>query len=302
MTLREYAELWLRQRRGQISQRAWEIERLQLWANILPHLGDRPLRELSASEIARWRDTLAAGNGDGRRRGGPQTARRALGLLKTMLSRAAGEYELVDRNPAAGVSLPKVRMRRPDSMTWEEFCRALEASGEHRLAVAVAGTLGLRWSEQFSLTERDVRRSNGVLYLEVARRAKTLASYRLVPVWDWLAPHVERLADLVRDLADRRLWPYSYQAWRRVWLGVCRRAGIERDWHELRHHAASLMIHMGLDVVHVSAVLGHSDPSVTLRVYAHAIRDYRLGYRRDPVEVAATVTKILDTAPQEPLA
>jgi integrase len=40
-------------------------------------------------------------------------------------------------------------------------------------------------------------------------------------------------------------------------------------WHDLRHTAASLLIAQGLDVVYVSRTLGHADPSITLKRYAH---------------------------------
>jgi integrase len=39
--------------------------------------------------------------------------------------------------------------------------------------------------------------------------------------------------------------------------------------HSLRHGFASLLIAEGLDVVFVSRQLGHANPSVTLKVYAH---------------------------------
>ena len=39
--------------------------------------------------------------------------------------------------------------------------------------------------------------------------------------------------------------------------------------HDLRHAAASRLIHAGLDPVTVAAVLGHEDAVVTLQVYAH---------------------------------
>jgi integrase len=39
--------------------------------------------------------------------------------------------------------------------------------------------------------------------------------------------------------------------------------------HQLRHTHASMLIDAGLDVVIISKRLGHSNPSITLRVYAH---------------------------------
>lgn len=45
--------------------------------------------------------------------------------------------------------------------------------------------------------------------------------------------------------------------------------------HDLRHFTATQMIHAGMDVRTrtVADFLGHSDPSLTLRVYSHAIEE-----------------------------
>ena len=55
--------------------------------------------------------------------------------------------------------------------------------------------------------------------------------------------------------------------------------GISGHLHELRHFAATTAIAAGTDVRTVAGRLGHADPSVTLRVYAHALeqRDRELG-------------------------
>ena len=39
-------------------------------------------------------------------------------------------------------------------------------------------------------------------------------------------------------------------------------------WHDLRHTAASLMVATGEPVTWVSSQLGHTNPAITLRVYA----------------------------------
>jgi integrase len=43
--------------------------------------------------------------------------------------------------------------------------------------------------------------------------------------------------------------------------------------HDLRHLHATTLLLAGVPVHVVAARLGHADPSVTLRVYAHVIRD-----------------------------
>ena len=43
--------------------------------------------------------------------------------------------------------------------------------------------------------------------------------------------------------------------------------------HDLRHFTATQLIGGGVDVRTVAGRLGHSDPSLTLRVYSHAIEE-----------------------------
>lgn len=49
------------------------------------------------------------------------------------------------------------------------------------------------------------------------------------------------------------------------------RLGLPTHFHELRHFAATTAIGSGADVRTVAGRLGHADPSVTLKVYAHAL-------------------------------
>jgi integrase len=55
-----------------------------------------------------------------------------------------------------------------------------------------------------------------------------------------------------------------------------RRAGLPRlafRFHDLRHFAFSQLIAQGANILQLARVAGHADPSVTLRVYAHLMRD-----------------------------
>ena len=42
-------------------------------------------------------------------------------------------------------------------------------------------------------------------------------------------------------------------------------------FHDLRHTAATLMLASGVDIPSVAAILGHSQNSTTLNIYAHAV-------------------------------
>ena len=43
--------------------------------------------------------------------------------------------------------------------------------------------------------------------------------------------------------------------------------------HKLRHTFASLLLNRGVPITKVSAYLGHRDPTITLKIYSHFIRD-----------------------------
>jgi integrase len=47
--------------------------------------------------------------------------------------------------------------------------------------------------------------------------------------------------------------------------------------HDLRHIHATLLLEAGVPVHVVAARLGHADPAITLRVYAHVLRDQASG-------------------------
>jgi integrase len=67
--------------------------------------------------------------------------------------------------------------------------------------------------------------------------------------------------------------PHDYRRIGGAFRAAVKRAGVRSagrsSLHSLRHGYASMLIGSGLDVVFVSRQLGHANPNVTLRVYAH---------------------------------
>ena len=58
-------------------------------------------------------------------------------------------------------------------------------------------------------------------------------------------------------------------------------------FHALRHTHASMLIAAGVDIVEISKRLGHADPSITLKVYAHL-------FRSDDSKSAAAINTTLE--------
>jgi Phage integrase family len=64
---------------------------------------------------------------------------------------------------------------------------------------------------------------------------------------------------------------------KRVQAGTCRAGLCVVRFHDLRHTCASLFLPVGVGVVAVGRLLGHSSPIVALSVYSHSIRKGRAG-------------------------
>lgn len=90
----------------------------------------------------------------------------------------------------------------------------------------------------------------------------------------------------VLSVGERPLSPERLSAW---WRRTRDDAGVDLRWrlHDFRHWAATESIAAGHDVRSVAERLGHANPAMTLRVYAHAVvaNDEALG---------ATLAALLD--------
>jgi integrase len=69
--------------------------------------------------------------------------------------------------------------------------------------------------------------------------------------------------------------PLDYTNWRRrIWKPATERAGLEGlTFHDLRRANATGLVAEGVDVRTAQARLGHSDPRLTLAIYAQATGD-----------------------------
>lgn len=59
-------------------------------------------------------------------------------------------------------------------------------------------------------------------------------------------------------------------------------------FHDLRHTAGSLMLARGHDILDVSKILGHANPGITLKIYAHS---YTEKHRQATADLAAALLK-----------
>ncbi len=149
-TIREWLEDWYARQSPTWSPSSAATARGHIDNHITPALGDRRLGELRRADVGRWLQQL-------REKGlSPATQLRVYGVLRSALEQAE-RWELIARNPAAKVDLPKVRYEEPTTPSAMDLVQAIEAcTSIHQrtlvwLAAATGGRRGqlvaLRWSD-----------------------------------------------------------------------------------------------------------------------------------------------------------
>jgi integrase len=302
VTFGEWAQQWLEQnpaKRSSSRARDETIVRLHLAPLASRRLSSITPRDVKAL-VSSWASSAA-----------PRTVRRQYGVLRAILA-AAVEEDLIGRTPCRGITLPEVAPLDRTIITPEQLGELADAIGPNYAPMVYLGAvLGLRWGEAAGLRVGRVDFLRGTLTVaeQITRGEKgrivegppksnagrrTLA----VPSWlmDMLAEHLARRgltgADVdARVFASAEGGPLDYSRWRRrVWARACAAIGLPGlTFHDLRRACATGLVAEGVDVRTAQARLGHSDPRLTLAVYAQATSDAdraaadRIGERFRPV-------------------
>ena len=170
----------------------------------------------------------------------------------------------------------------------DQLARFLAHAGPRRPLFEFLAYTGLRIGEALGLTWADIdydagvvrvhrqltrKRVHGPLKTEAGRREVVLApAIGKLLRERWLASpfkaphHLVFCNTLGRGLDYRDVGEHFRATFKRSGITT---AGGRLTLHSLRHGFASLLIARGLNVVFVSRQLGHSNPSITLEVYAH---------------------------------
>jgi integrase len=269
-TLDAYLADWLPAHARSIreSTRSSYETHIRLW--ISPLLGGIPLGKLAVRDVRRL---VAEIERKGR---SPAYTHLIIRTLSVALKAAVNDRTISD-NPARGVKLPKIEREPVRPLTYDDAGRILDTvTGtwiEHPVRVWLGS--GLRRGEVLGLDQRDLMLDEGFVRVRVS---KTMI--RAVPVTD---DAIDALRGALR--AAPRRGPnepvfYSPRTGGRMrgdsithaLPRMLEGAGLGHlTPHALRHGAATMMLADGTPMRVISEQLGHRNPSLTARVYAHVI-------------------------------
>lgn len=261
----------------------------ELRLRLLPAFDAVDIRDIDRPRIQRMLDGCAT----------ESVAKKALGLLKTILNEARGDG-LVLSNPAeARYRMPAPGRRRDNGLVITTFeamsplLRAVEDYGEESvMKMAFTGLLmGLRPEERYGLDAGDVDARSRVLAVRQAftpssaaeggnnlKDTKTEKGLRYLPMTEPFAARLPLMpledgAPFILGAAGGRISPSTAQKrWARFlrWCDDGKRDVPHVTLENMRHSFATSYLHAGGLVADLSPFLGHEDINTTYRRYVRS--------------------------------
>lgn len=273
--LDRYLENWLERHAENVAKSTIASYRYHVDHWIDPLLGGIPVIELEPSDVLRLVDEMR------RKRKSPGYVHLVVRTLSVALQAALDERRIGD-NAARGVKLPPIRRKAVEALTEDRAEQILEAvTGSWiELPIRVLMGSGMRRGELVGLDQGDLLLDAG--YVRI-RKSKT--GERATPISDdavaalrlaleraprngpkepvFFSPRVNRAGH--RD----RLAPDSLS---HALPRLLERAGLGHlAPHALRHGAATRMLTAGASMRVIAEQLGHRNPALTSRLYAHVV-------------------------------
>lgn len=269
----------------------------QLNDRIIPTLGRLTLNEIGLMHIKRfYKDLKDEGTGD-------RTIKKCHQILSSVFSEAVHLGYLND-NPCKKMPAPKYKRINNDNCLHADeavtLLECLEAEPLHDAIVAYIALLsGARLGEICALTWKDVDLDKREININKSRQrvpqvgmvdkeTKNEGSNRIIPTPNALEAKLRTLRRLQSESALKLGEDYQYSGYvatyadgratapsnRSRWFGkFVTRNGLRKiTLHGLRHTYATLLLHGGnMPGFAISGNLGHSDPTMLMRTYAHEI-------------------------------
>ncbi len=300
-TLAQFLRYWLKNEvLPNRSYGTYESYEVQIRLHIVPTLGNIQLAKLTRQRVHLF---TTARKGSARSR---ESARQTIRVLHTALKQAV-DWDLILRNPADGIVLPKVRQVKL-AFDRAQALSFVEAIRQHRLEALfyVALSMGLRRGELLGLSWKDVDLDNRTMYIRQALKY-VVREHRLLLVQPKTASSVAELvigasvvemlrAHRVRQLEERMLAGNKWKDWENaslvftnlrggpLWPGevtkvyhkVLEAASLPRmRLHDLRRSCGTLLLAQGVPLELVQEQLRHASINTTRSEYVDVLREVK---------------------------
>jgi integrase len=278
LTVAQYLDRWLDSIRGTVRESTWVRHEINVRVHLKPALGRVRLGKLNPLQVQSfYRCKLDQG----------LSAASVLKMHSTLSKslKQAVRWRLVPLNVCMAVVLPRIskpEIQPLDAQQMKALLRAAQGTDLYALWVLMATTgvrvgeaLGLKWDD-VDLDARTLR-VNRTVYRGQTCLPKTDSSRRTIKLstlaTDALRQHPQQCGWVFPTSRGTTINVNNLRY--RSWKQLLERAHLPSGTriHDLRHSAATLLLSKGVPIKVVSEMLGHSDVSITLAIYAHVLPD-----------------------------
>ena len=293
-TVQEYLENWLENiHKPTIRLGTYLNYRKHLKNYLVPGLGKVKLNKLTPQQVqAFYSQKMNEGLA-------PKTVKNIHGVLHKALDTGV-KWNILPRNVCDAVTPPYNPRKEQTVLTKQQARTLLEEVKAHRLEalLTLAITTGMREGELLSLHWQDISFEDGNLQVKrtvnyfkgygyVESEPKTAKGRRMIKLPAFvvaiLTRHKAQQEEQRRQMGSAWIeknlvftnavgYFYSASTLRKVFRRFLVSIGLPHlRFHDLRHSAATILLIMGVHPKVVQEILGHSQISVTLDVYSHAL-------------------------------
>lgn len=243
--------------------------------HINPHFADKRIDRIKPSDIALWQNMLLD-------KLSPRRVRNIRAVFNMFFQDALRDG-IIDKNPLTMVKVPKIEKVEVKPFTLDEMMKIIQsAEGDIQSFVALGFLTGMRSGEMIGLGWEDIDFDRGEISIKRTIKMgktstpKTKSSVRTIDILDQLLPYLE---DQYKRTGQYESYVFlnneltHYYDIKRIrnthWKNLLEKVSIDyRTIYQMRHTFATVMIEHGEDILWVSHMLGHSDTSMTLQMYA----------------------------------
>lgn len=301
----DFAEQWFEEY-AKLNLRNTSYERMrQLTVRVYPAIGHLRLDKITSRHIQQFINDLAL-NGKSLKNGKPlsrKTAIHHLSFISDVFTYAIRMGMLTD-NPCRLVFVPKQEQLEKEIFTLDEV-KTLFANIEgeplkYQVFLTLAIYSGFRRSEMLGLEWKDIDFENSLIHVRRTSQYTAEKGIYTDTTKTKSSKRVSKMPAIIMELLRKFKTEQAIEAvqlgtkwiendrlftkWNGEpmnpqtpfeWLkGYCERIGVPfKNIHSLRHLHASLLIFEGVDVVAVSADMGHSIVCTTLNLYSHMFQE-----------------------------
>lgn len=219
-----------------------------------------------------------------------------ISILRTTLKKAI-VVGIIDKEYTDCIKRPKQREKRVESFGIEEQRKIehyiIEGRKFRLYGVIISLYTGIRLGELLALQWEDIDISKGTIsitktcrdgwengsYHKIIDTPKTETSQRIIPIPKKLMIYIRKAKKNYGGkyvVGGKTIYGAQIRTYQKSFENCLIKLNIKhKGFHSLRHTFATRALECGMDIKTLSEILGHNNPSITLKRYAHSMLEHK---------------------------